>query len=147
MKRLLEFLFLLAALSSLPAAAQQAQTFGDYTVHYTALNSSLISPEVARVYGIQRSGSRALINVSVLKNTGGELPVAVKAKVTATGRNLTGQNRSIEMREIAEGGEAIYYIGEMTVRNMETFDFTIVVTPEGQNTPFEVQFRQQFFTE
>jgi hypothetical protein len=147
MKRLLEFLTLLAALSSLPAIAQQAQQFDDYTVHYTALNSSLIAPEVAKVYSIQRSGSRALLNVSVLKNTGGELPVAVHAVVTATGRNLTGQIRSIDMREIMEGGEAIYYIGEMTVRNMETFDFTIEVTPEGMITPFEVKFRQQFFTE
>jgi hypothetical protein len=147
MKRLLEFLTMLAALSSLPAAAQQAQQFDDYTVHYTALNSSLIAPEVAKVYGIQRSGSRALLNVSVLKNTGGELPVAVHAAVTASGRNLTGQIRSIDMREIVEGGEAIYYIGEMTVRNMETFDFTIEVTPEGMSTPFEVKFRQQFFTE
>ena len=147
MKRLFEFLTLLAALSSLPAAAQQALQFDDYTVHYSALNSSLIAPEVAKVYGIQRSGSRALLNVSVLKDTGGELPVAVHAQVTATGRNLTGQTRSIDMREIVEAGEAIYYIGEMTVRNMETFDFTIEVTPEGMNTPFEVKFRQQFFTE
>lgn len=150
MKRLLEHLVLLAALSSLPAAAQQALQFDEYTVHYTALNSSLIAPEVAKVYGIQRSGSRALLNVSVLKNTGSELPVAVHAKVTATGRNLTGQIRSIEMREIVEGGEggeAIYYIGEMTVRNMETFDFSVEVTPEGMDAPFEVNFRQQFFTE
>jgi len=147
MNRLLGFLTLLAALSSLPAAAQQARQFGDYAVHYTALNTSLITPEVAKVYGIQRSGSRALLNVSVLKNTGGEMPVAVHAKVTATGRELTGQTRSIDMREIVEGGEAIYYIGEMTARNMEIFDFTIEVTPEGMNTPFEVKFRQQFFTE
>lgn len=147
MKRLLEFLALLAALSSLPAAAQQARQFGDYTVHYSALNSSLITPEVAKVYGIRRSGSRALLNVSVLKNTGGDMPVPVHAKVTATGRNLTGQTRSVDMREIVEGGEAIYYIGEMTARNMETFDFTIEVTPEGMDAPFEVKFRQQFFTE
>jgi len=147
MKKPLKLLLLLAALSALPAAAQQAQQFDDYTVHYAALNSSLIAPEVARVYGIKRSNSRALINVSVLKNTGGELPTAVKAAVTATGRNLTGQTRSIEMREIIEGGEAIYYIGEMTVRNMETFDFTLEVTPEGLSTPFEVKFRQQFYTE
>lgn len=147
MKRLLEFLTLLAALSTLSAAAQQDQQFGDYTVHYTALNSSLISPEVAKVYGIRRSDSRALLNITVLKNTGGEMPTAVKAKVTATGRNLTGQTRSIDMREIVEGGEAVYYIGEMTVRNMEIFDFTIEITPDGLDMPFEVKFRQQFFTE
>jgi hypothetical protein len=132
---------------SVSASAQQAQHFDDYTVHYNALNSSLISPEVAKVYGIQRSDSRALINISVLKNSENQLPAAVKATVTASGRNLTGQTRNIEMREINEGGDAIYYIGELSVRNMETFDFNVMVTLEGQSKPFNVKFRQQFYTE
>jgi hypothetical protein len=107
----------------------------------------MISPEVAKVYGIRRSDSRALINVSVLRNTDKPLPKAVKATVTASARDLMGQVRSIEMREILEGGDAIYYIGELSVRNMETLDFTIEVTAEGQSRPFEVKFRQQFYTE
>ena len=147
MNTLLKALALLAALSSFSANAQQAQRFNDYTVHYNALNSSLISPEVAKAYGISRSDSRALINISVLKNTENQLPVAVKAVVTASGRNLIGQTRAIEMREIAEGEDAIYYIGELSVRNMETFDFTVEVRPEGQSKPFTVKFRQQFYTE
>jgi len=51
------------------------------------------------------------------------------------------------MREIDDGDGAIYYIGELSVRNMETFDFTVVVLVEGQNKPFNVKFRQQFYTE
>ena len=147
MKTLLKALALLAIMLSATATAQQAQQFEDYTIHYNALNSSLISPEVAKVYGIRRSDSRALINISVLKNTENQLPTAVKAKVTASGRNLTGQTRKIEMREVNEGDDAIYYIGELSVSNMETFDFTVMVTPEGQNRPFNVKFRQQFYTE
>ena len=147
MKNLLQALILLSATFSIVASAQQAQQFDDYTVHYNALSASLISPEVAKAYGIRRSDSRALINVSVLKNSENQLPVAVKATVTATGRNLTGQTRKVEMREINEGGDAIYYIGELSVRNMETFDFSITVTPEGQSKPFIVKFRQQFYTE
>jgi hypothetical protein len=147
MKILLKALALLAVMLSATATAQQAQKFENYTVHYNALNSSLISPDVAKVYGIRRSDSRALINISVLKNTENQLPTAVKAKVTASGRNLTGQTRKIEMREINERDDAIYYIGELSVSNMETFDFTVLVTPEGQNKPFNVKFRQQFYTE
>lgn len=147
MKTLLKTLVLLAALTSLPAIAQQAQEFGDYIIHYNALNSSLITPEVAKAYGIRRSDSRALINISVLKNVENQLATAVKAKVTASGRNLTGQTRNVDMREIDEGDGAIYYIGELSVRNMETFDFTVVVLVEGQNKPFNVKFRQQFYTE
>ena len=147
MKILFKTLVLLAALTSLPAIAQQAQEFGDYIVHYNALSSSLITPEVAKAYGIRRSDSRALINISVLKNAEGKVATAVKAKVTASGRNLTGQTRNVDMREIDDGDGAIYYIGELSVRNMETFDFTVVVLVEGQNQPFNVKFRQQFYTE
>ena len=147
MKILIKTLVLLTALTSLPAFAQQAQEFGDYIVHYNALNSSLITPEVAKAYGIRRSDSRALINISVLKNAEGKTAKAVKAKVTASGRSLTGQTRNVEMREIDDGDGAIYYIGELSVRNMETFDFTIVVLVEGQSEPFNVKFRQQFYTE
>jgi len=147
MKILFKTLILLAALTSLPAIAQQAQEFDDYIVHYNALSSSLITPEVAKAYGIRRSDSRALINISVLKNAEGKTATAVKAKVTASGRNLTGQTRNVDMREIDDGDGAIYYIGELSVRNMETFDFTVVVLVEGQNRPFNVKFRQQFYTE
>jgi hypothetical protein len=147
MKILIKTLVLLTALTSLPAFSQQAQEFGDYIVHYNALSSSLITPEVAKAYGIRRSDSRALMNISVLKNTEGQTAKAVKAKVTASGRNLTGQTRNVEMREIDDGDGAIYYIGELSVRNMETFDFTIVVLVEGQSEPFNVKFRQQFYTE
>lgn len=147
MKTVLKAMVLMAVSLSFTAYAQQAKHFGDYTVHYNALNSSLISPEVARVYGIQRSDSRMLINVAVLKNIENQSPLAVKATVSASGRNLIGQTREIEMREITEGGDAIYYIGELAVRNMETVDFTVMVTPEGQDRPFEVNFRNQFYTE
>ena len=147
MKPLLSVLTLIAALSSFAANAQQAQQFEDYTIHYNALNSSLIPPEVAKANGISRSDSRALITVSVLKNLEDQPPMAVKATLTTSGRNLIGQTREVEMREVNEGTEAIYYIGEMSVSNMETFDFTLMVTPEGQNKPFKVKFRQQFYTE
>lgn len=147
MRTWVKILTLFTAMSSLAAFAQQSQRFDDYTVHYNALNSSLISPDVAKTYAIKRSDSRALINISVLKDSGDETPVAVKATVIASGRNLTGQTREVEMREINEGGDAIYYIGELSVRNMETFDFSVLVTPEGQSKPFNVKFRQQFYTE
>ena len=147
MKRLLNTLVLLAVFTSLPAAAQQSQEFGDYVVHYNALSSSLISQEVAKAYSIRRSDSRALINISVLKSADDQTTTAVSAEVTVSGRNLTGQVRQVDMREINDGDGAIYYIGELSVRNMESFNFTAVVIPEGQNKPLTLKFRQQFYTE
>lgn len=147
MKTLIKTLFAMLVLTSMSAVAQQAQEFGDYMIHYNAMRSSILTPEVAGAYGIRRSDSRALINISVLKEGEDQISNAVKATVTATGRNLTGQTRKVEMREIDEGDGAIYYIGELSVRNMETFDFTVLVTPEGHDKPYTVKFRQQFYTE
>lgn len=147
MNVILKSLILFTALTSLPVFAQQAQEFGDFTIHYNALRSSMITPEVAKAYGITRSDSRALINISVLKTSEDQSITAVKATVTTSGRNLTGQTRNVDMREINEGDGAIYYIGELSVRNMETFDFTVLVTPEGQIKPYNLKFRQQFYTE
>jgi hypothetical protein len=146
-KTLFRLSILLSIFMAMPAWAQQAQSFGEYSVHYNALNSSLLSPEIAKAYGIRRSDSRALINISVLKTSGDQPALAVKAKVAAVGRNLTGQTRNVEMREVIEAEDAIYYIGELSVRNMETFDFTVLVTPQGRNQAFELKFRQQFYTE
>lgn len=147
MKTLVKILALLTALTSINATAQQSQQFNDYSVHYNALNASLISPDVAKTYNIRRSDSRALVNIAILKDIENQSPVAVKASVIVTARNLTGQIRQVDMREITEGGDAIYYIGELSVRNMETFRFTVMVTPEGQSKTYELKFNQQFYTE
>jgi len=147
MKKILSIMYLIALLPWSYASAQQSQEFGEFEIHYSALNSSFLTPEVATAYGIRRSSSRALINISVLKSGEAELPVAVSATVVASGRNLTGQTRNVEMREIDQGDGAIYYIGELSVRNMEMFDFTVLVTPQGTTEPLKVKFRQQFYTE
>jgi hypothetical protein len=129
------------------ATAQQAQDFGDYVVHYNALNTNLITPQVAQTYGVRRSSSRALLNITVLKKVMSNPGTPVRATVTADGRNLTGQAREIEIREITDTQGAIYYIGELSVRNLETFDFRVNVKPEGTDQELDVRFRQQFYTE
>ena len=60
-------LLLLAAATAFPAVAQQSQEFGDYEVHYNTLNTNMLSPEIASVYGIQRAGTQAMLNVTVLQ--------------------------------------------------------------------------------
>jgi hypothetical protein len=148
MKQLLNALLLLGALSfTLTGEAQQSQDFGEYVVHYNALNTNLIPPQVAQAYGIQRSSSRALLNVTVLKKVMGSPGTPVGASVTATGTNLTGQARVIDMRRTDDPEGAIYYLGEFPVHNLETYRFDVQVKIEGQNEPLVVKFDQQFYTE
>ncbi|MEE8495555.1 MAG: DUF4426 domain-containing protein, partial [Xanthomonadales bacterium] len=127
--------------------AQQAQDFGDYVVHYNALNTNFIPPQVAKGYGIHRSSSRALLNITILKKVMDNPGTPVKASVTVSGTNLTGQRREIGIREIIDTEGAIYYIGELPVHHLETYNFTVEVRLEGEADPLIVKFRQQFYTE
>ncbi len=77
MQRVTKSIFTLLMFFSMSAVAQQQQTFGDFEVHYSAFNSSMLSVEIAKAYGIQRSDSRALINITVLKRNGDETTTAV----------------------------------------------------------------------
>jgi hypothetical protein len=119
---------------------------GDYVVHFNALATDVLPAEVARAYGIVRSDSRAMLNVSVIRKQAGTIgkPVAAQVKVNAS--NLTGQLKNVDVRQIDEG-DAIYYIGELSVANRETLIFDIQVTPEGEKDPISVKFRQQFYTD
>lgn len=148
MKKLISSMILIGLLSlTTPGEAQQSQDFGQYVVHYNALNTSMIPPQVAKGYGIKRSSSRALLNITVLKKVMDTPGTPVKANVTASGTNLTGQRREIDIREIEDKEGAIYYIGEFPVHNMETYNFTIDVRLEAETDPLVVKFRQQFYTE
>lgn len=137
---------LLGLMLSTSAMAQRSQDFGEYVVHFNALNTNLIPPAAAQQYNIQRSSTRALLNISVLSKVLNTPGTPVHAKVTATGRNLSGQLRDIDMQEVDDQG-SIYYLGQIRVRNEETFDFSVNITPDGEEEPIVVKFRQQFFTE
>ena len=125
-----------------PAGATSAD-IGDHVVHFSAQTTDQLPPEVARLYSIVRSKNRAMLNVSVLQETGNK---AVTAVVTVKTVNLTGQLKNVTMRKITEG-EAIYYIGEVAVANRETLIFDISVLPYGVEKPADVRFKRQFFND
>ncbi|MDT8448647.1 MAG: DUF4426 domain-containing protein [Wenzhouxiangellaceae bacterium] len=137
------FAFTLLMTLSLSAFAQQAERFGPYEIHYSTLNTSMLSPEIAAAYGIQRAGTQAMLNVTVLEKASGQPRTAT---IEATATNLTGQRRDIELREINDQG-AIYYIGQFRIHDEETLDFRISVRPHNhEGAPYVITFRQQFFT-
>lgn len=141
------FVFFALLLSS-PVNAAQFETFGDYVVHYNAINTGMLTPEVAQHYKILRSKNRALLNISVRKKGSESVMTdsAVTATVEVTITNLSGQLETVNMKEIREG-DAIYYIGVFRIDNEEIFNFNIQVTPESKGQTRVVKFRQQFFVE
>lgn len=128
------------------ASTETSKDFGDYVVHFNALSTSQLSPDVARQYDIVRSNNRAILNVSIIRKNPGALGTSVSGAVSASAVNLTGQLKNITVREIREG-EAIYYIGEIVVTNEETLIFSIDVTPLNEASRFSIRYMKQFFAD
>ena len=122
------------------------QVFGDYELHYNAVRSDLLRPEVARAYAIERSANRVLLNVSLLRKSADGRATPVDGKVSATAHNLNGQVKGLEMRRVTEG-ESVYFIGEVGITGNEILVFDIVATPADQPEPLTVQFKREFFTD
>jgi hypothetical protein len=127
------------------AATESSRDFGDYVVHFNALTTDQLTPDIARQYAIVRSENRALLNISILRKQENGAQIPVSGAVAASAVNLTGQLKNLLMREIREQ-EAIYYIAEIPIANGETLVFTVDATPQNEASRFTVRFQKQFYT-
>lgn len=128
------------------AATESSKEFGEYVLHFNALTTDQLSAAIASEYDIVRSKNRVLLNISITREQEFGLPVAIAGEVTALARNLTGQLRRLDVREIREG-DAIYYIAETPIVNAESLIFTVEAQAETEAEPFSVTFRKQFFVD
>lgn len=128
-----------------PAGATSVDT-SNHVVHFSAQTTDQLPPAIAREYNIVRSRNRAMLNISVIRKSDN---MSVTAVVTVKTVNLTGQLKNITMRKIEEPGDtvAIYYIGDTSVANREVLVFDISVTPEGEDTPSQMRFKRQFYSD
>jgi predicted small lipoprotein YifL len=134
-----------------PSKAQTAvpsepthQVFGDFEVHYNALRTDELAPEVARAYGIERSANRVMLNVSLLRRNADGSTTPVDGRVSATAYNLNGQLKDLQMRRITEGS-SVYFIGEVGISGSEILVFDIDASPLDQTATYTVQFKREFF--
>ena len=141
MKRLLAALCLCSVAAV--AHAEISQKFGSIEIHYNALTTDELLPEVARAYKIERSKTRGLVTMSVLMPNKLGVLTPVPAKISAYATNLNQQLANVEMREINEG-TAIYYLGEFRVIPPDTLRFTATVEVAGEPKR-EMVFTQKFY--
>ncbi|MDQ1363384.1 MAG: hypothetical protein QG652_1245 [Pseudomonadota bacterium] len=137
---------LLASLIPASVQAENVVHFGDYAVHYNALRTDTLTPEIAQAYQLTRRNNRVMVNITVQKKQADGKTTPHKAKVEGFASNLNAQVKSLEFREIQDG-DAIYYIAETQISNEETLKFDIKVTPDGGTRSTQVKFNQQFFTD
>lgn len=142
MRRVIAFLFF--CLAAVPVRAEQVAKFGDIEVHYNAMPTDELVPEVAKRHGLTRSKNRGLLTISVHQRTPLGVSQAMKAEVKTVIPMLTGQSVEVPMREVEEG-TAIYYLGEYRVNPPETLRFRVSVTPRGGDKPLNVEFSRSFY--
>lgn len=136
-------LTLLVVLSG-TAGAEQFERVGNYQIHYSAVETSFLTPEVAAAYDIQRSKLMALLSVSVLEEQPDGTTQAVQAIVDGRVGNLVGQSQPLSFRTIREG-DAIYQIALFRIQHNEPMRFTLNVRYDRNAEPAEVAFMQRFF--
>lgn len=133
-------------LSSL-AIAENSTTEKGYEVHYSALSTSFLSPEVAKNYHIGRSKTKGFVNIAVLKQNEGKLSTSVEADINISAKNYYGQSKEVTLQKISENDGAIYYIGTFPVSSHESIKFKAQVKPKGSDVAIDVSFDQEFFTD
>ena len=145
MKYIAAFLLLAGFLNTAHAQTDQTRLvestkqFSEYTVHYTVFNSAFIPADVAAVYQVNRAKNRALVNVSVTRETEDGHSLGLPANITGTATNMMQQQRKLEFRTIDEGN-ATYYLAELRHTNEEIMNFAVQVQVEGQAQPFSIRF-------
>ncbi len=127
------------------SANKSSAQFGDYEILVIAMSTADLTPEVAQGYDIVRSENKGLVNLVVLRKAADNANTPISAKVRVSAANLTGQLKSMELREIIDG-PSIYYIGVITVDHRETIKFDFDVQPEGSSQVLLIRFMHEFYT-
>ena len=120
----LSFSFAVVLLFSSQANAEQKQVLGIWDVHYIALNTTFLSPEVAKQYAIVRSKFNALINISVLDRKDKSAQSVV---LTGEAKNLIGVIKKLTFKQVKEG-KAIYYLATLPFSDLEQYRISINIS-------------------
>ncbi|MBQ4832855.1 DUF4426 domain-containing protein [Pseudoalteromonas sp. MMG010] len=147
MQRLFSLFAMLTLVLAFTSKAQQMpgaqyKELGDWQVHYIAFPSTFIQPNIAQAYGLERSGYKGIVNISILKNDAQNS--AQTAVLTGTAKNLLGNKQTLNFKEVKEG-DAIYYLAQVDYSNEEVLRFEIAIK---QNNQFHtLKFQQKFYVD
>jgi hypothetical protein len=146
MTRLFTALLCLLVLAVFPASAQQSERFGAFELHYSVLNSTFISPEVAAQYNITRGDNRGLINVALREHLADGSAVNRVMDLRGESWDLTGRRVPFAFTEVREGA-AVYYIAEFKFLNREWRHFALDFRAENGERRHQVKFKRQMYRE
>lgn len=138
--------FLIIVLASLfaatPTLAEQSKRLGPWEVHYNAFNSTLLRPEMAQQYDLERNAYLATLNIAVLSATETGKP-AQRVNVSGYTMNPLSMQSRLNFREIVEG-DAVYYLTQVEFTANERLRFFITIEDDSGQVQ-ELRFNQEFW--
>lgn len=135
-------------LLAIPGAARAEQFVekDGLRVHYVAINTTDIPPEVARPFAIDRSRRYGLVVLNAQRVGADGRTTPLPGAASGRARSLIGHVQPLAFRPVREG-EVHYLVAEFETLNQEWLTFEISVTPEGAAAPLPIKFQQQFYTD
>ena len=121
--------------------AEQKKDIGNWEVHYMALTSTFLTPQVALNYDIVRSRYNGLINISVLDKKSKTAQLVV---LSGQAKNLLGVVKNLSFQQVKEG-ESIYYLATLPFSDQELYRFNITINDgTDQQT---LKFQHKFYSD
>lgn len=117
-------LLLLAVLLVPQAQASDRYSTGEVELFGVAVPTTELTAEAAKNYNVERSPTRGLLTVTLIKKgkSGGNETIA--GQVYAGAINLRNNLSNIPIREVREGN-SVYYLGEFQVSAPDTLRFLV----------------------
>ncbi len=130
-------------LVSAAGRAEQYVDLGDFRVHYAAINTTQLTPEIARKFNVQRSNKLILLVLNAQQLVGGRYE-SVPATASGTATTLLGHVQSLDLLPIREA-DVHYVIASFETLEAEYMTVDTRVMPAGSTTPIPIKFKQQFY--
>jgi len=127
------------------AEATSSHDFGNYTVHYSVFNSTMIQPEIANAHKLKRAGNLAYINIAVVNNSDSD-SYGIAAQISGRSRNLLQQQQLLRFIAIKEQ-TATYYLAPLYYNNEDIYHFDITVVADKQTPTKTFTFTKTLYVE
>lgn len=130
---------LLALLLLMPAAhADRFEQHDDLEIHFNAMPTTRLSPEISEARGIPRSRLQGMVLISVLRD-GESVPARLRGHVV----DDAGDERDIQFREVREG-DFVNTIGTFRINDLERLRFELEVRPRDGDARYPIRFSERF---
>ncbi len=115
---------LLVVLLATQAQANDRYSTRDIELYSVAVPTTELTAEAAKNYNVERSPTRGLLTVTLVKKGKSGANETIAGQVYAGAINLRNNLSNIPIREVHEGG-SVYYLGEFQVSTPDTLRFLV----------------------